>query len=88
MTVKENVTTVITLGRDSVSTIVAALRLFQRNYGDCDPETICADFPEIFTGEQMSFGVILDPVPLRNDAIDELCEELNRFAHPELKMVD
>ena len=88
MAVRENGTTVIKLGSDSVSTIVAALRLFQRNYGDCDPETICADFPEIFTGEQMSFGVILDPVPLRNDGIDELCEELNRFDHPELKVVE
>jgi len=81
---KEKGKAVIRLGRDGVSTIVAALRLFQRNYGDCDPEVIGADFPEIFTAEHLSFGVVLDPVPLLTDDIDELCERLNRLDSPEL----
>jgi hypothetical protein len=76
---------VVKLGREGVSTIVAALRLFQRTYQYCDPEAISADFPEIFTAEHMRFGVVLDPAPLYTDDIDELCEQLGRLDALELK---
>lgn len=78
----------IKMGRDGVSTIVAALRLFQRTYEYCDAEKISADFPEIFTAEHMRFGVVLDPVPLYGEEIDELCEQLGRLDALELRSAE
>ena len=85
MAKNENRKAVIKMGRDGVSTIMAALRLFQRTYEYCDAEAISADFPEIFTAEHMRFGVVLDPVPLYAEDIDELCEQLGRLDALELR---
>lgn len=78
MAVKENGTTVIKLGSDSVSTIVAALRLFQKTYKHRGVEEISADFPEIFAAEHFQFGTVLEPTPLGVEDIDALCGRLSR----------
>jgi hypothetical protein len=79
MAVKEDRKAVIKLDAGGISTIVAALRLFQRTYQYRDDEAITRDFPEIFTVERFRFGVVLEPAPLRTDDIDDLCGRLNRL---------
>lgn len=82
---KENREPLVRLGADSVSTIIAALRLFQRTYRYRDPEAISVDFPEIFTAERLRFGVVVDPAPLGAEDIDRLCDRLNCLDVLELK---
>jgi len=79
---------VVRLGADGVSTIVAALRLFQRSYRYRDDEALSEDFPEIFTAEHLRFGVVVRPAPLRTDDIDDLCEQLNGLEALELKPIE
>lgn len=88
MATKEDRKTVIKLGEDGMSTIIAALRLFQRTYKYRDVEDISADFPEIFTAEHFQFGAVLEPTPLRTDDIDDLCEQLNCSDVLELKATE
>ena len=76
----------VELDAESVSTIVAALRLFQRTYQDCDDEVLSQDFPEIFTAQHLRFGVVVEPAPLRTDDIDDLCERLNGLDAVELRV--
>ncbi len=76
MATKENRKTVVKLGEDSVSTVIAALRLFQRTYKYRDVEDISTDFPEIFTAEHFRFGAVLQPTPLGTKDIDALCDLL------------
>jgi hypothetical protein len=85
MATKEDRKAVIKLGADGVSTIVAALRLFQRAYQYRDDEAILRDFPEVFTAEHLRFGVVLEPAPLRTEDIDNLCEQLDRPGALELE---
>ena len=79
MAAKEDSEYPIELGLGGVKTIVAALRLFQETYRHRDDEAFSKDFPDIFTSEQFRFGVIAEPVPLRNDDIDRLCAQLKGF---------
>jgi|CZKY01.1.fsa_nt_gi hypothetical protein len=88
MATKENRKTVIKLDEGGVSTIIAALRLFQRTYEYRDDEAIWADFPEIFSAEQFKFGKIVEPAPLRTDDIDDLCKQLSRWDVLELTVTE
>ena len=85
METKEDGKAVVKLGADGVSTIVAALRLFQKTYQYRDDEAISGDFPEVFTAEHLRFGVVVEPAPLRTDDIDDLCEQLNGLEALELE---
>lgn len=88
MATKDDRKPVIKLDADGLSTIVAALRLFQRTYQYRDDEAVSEDFPEIFTAEHLGFGVVLEPAPLRTDDIDDLCEQLNGIDAAELKAIE
>jgi len=88
MPTKENRETVIKLGENGVSTIIAALRLFQRTYRYCDAEAISGDFPTIFTAEHFKFGDVVQPAPLRTEDIDDLCEQLSCLDFLGLKATD
>ncbi len=88
MEAEEGRKAVIKLDADGVSTIVAALRLFQTTYQYSDDEALSEDFPEIFTAEHLRFGVVVEPTPLRSDDIDDLCEKLNGLDALELKSAD
>ncbi len=88
MVASEGGKTAVRLGADGVSTIVAALRLFQRTYQDRDDEALSQDFPEIFTAQHLRFGVVVEPAPLRADDIDDLCERLNGLDELELKVTE
>ncbi len=88
MATKEGTKAVIKLDADGVSTIVAALRLFQETYHHREDEAISEDFPEIFTAEHLRFGVVVEPAPLRTDDIDSLCELLNGLDAIELKATE
>jgi len=59
-----------------LATVLAALRLFQQTYEDCDSRTIAAAWPEHFqiTGDGESD---VNPAPLGTDDIDTLCEAIN-----------
>jgi hypothetical protein len=59
-----------------LATVLAALRLFQQTYEDCDSRTIAAAWPEHFqiTGDGESD---VNPPPLGTDDIDTLCEAIN-----------
>jgi hypothetical protein len=59
-----------------MATVLAALRLFQHTYEDCDSRTIAAAWPEHFqiTGDGESD---VNPPPLGTDDIDTLCEAIN-----------
>jgi|SRR5580704_16164761 hypothetical protein len=85
MATKEDTKATIRLGADAVSTIVAALRLFQKTYRYRDDEALSGDFPEIFAADRLRFGTVVDPAPLRGDDIDSLCEQLNCLDELELK---
>jgi len=85
---KEDEKAVIKLDADGVSTIVAALRLFQRTYQYRDDEAFSEDFPEIFTAQHLQFGVVVEPTPLRADDIDDLCEKLNGLEALELRSTE
>jgi hypothetical protein len=70
------------------STIVAALRLFQRTYEYRDDEVLSEDFPEMFTAEHLRFGVVVEPTPLCTDDIDDLCERLSGVGGAEIEVTE
>lgn len=88
MATNENRKTATKLGEDGVSTIIAALRLFQRTYKYRDIEDISTDFPEIFTAERLRFGTVLEPTPLGTDDIEDLCEQLKCSDVLDLKVTE
>jgi len=66
------------------ATILAALRLFQRTYEDCDAAAIAEAFPEHFEFGTRVFdeqGQVIEqpviPQPLGSEDIDLLCERIN-----------
>jgi len=60
------------LDASDLATVLAALRMFQQRYKECDGDTIAKDWPEHFTQPN---GTLLPP--LSTEDIDELCERLN-----------
>lgn len=63
-----------------LATVLAALRLFQKTYQDCDAATLAADFPDHFTIGEPQDGdpkAVAHPIPLGTEDIDVLCERLN-----------
>ena len=74
------------LDASDYATILAALRMFQRRYEDCDATAIANDWPDHFEidethrvfdrdGQCIEQPVI--PEPLGSEDIDRLCEEIN-----------
>lgn len=62
----------------NLATVLAALRLFQRTYEDCDAEAIANDWPEHFAIEpDGTEDTFVTPEPLGTEDIDTLCEQLN-----------
>lgn len=59
------------LDSSDLATILAALRMFQKQYRDCDAEAIRADWPEHFADEA---GFPIEP--LGSEDIDALCERI------------
>ena len=56
-----------------LATVLAALRLFQKHFDNCDGDSIAAEWPDHFTRAD---GTLLPP--LGTDDIDTLCERINR----------
>jgi hypothetical protein len=66
------------LDASDVAAILAALRLFQREYKDCSIEEIGSFWPDHFSYDtDASMDQEMDPEPLGAEAIDELCERIN-----------
>jgi len=72
------------LDSSDIATILAALRMFQREYEDCDSATIQAAWPDYFAlGEEtldddgQTIEQLVVPEPLGSMDIDELCEQIN-----------
>ena len=65
------------LDTSDVATILAALRLFQREYEDCDSVHIADAWPMHFNVQGDGDDVEVVPDPLGSIRIDELCERIN-----------
>lgn len=74
------------LDESDLATILAALRLFQREYEDCDSVTIADRWPMHFNvqvpggergGQDISEELVVVPQPLGSLDIDGLCERIN-----------
>jgi hypothetical protein len=74
------------LDESDVATILAALRLFQREYEDCDSVHIADAWPMHFNvqspggevgGQDVSDELVVVPQPLGSEDIDALCERIN-----------
>jgi hypothetical protein len=74
------------LDQSDVATILAALRLFQREYEDCDSVHIADAWPMHFNvqspggevgGQDVSDELVIVPQPLGSEDIDALCERIN-----------
>jgi hypothetical protein len=71
-------TIVVQLDSSELATILAALRLFQREYEDCDAVSIADAWPMHFNvqGDDPEELVVV-PQPLGTKDIDTLCERIN-----------
>jgi len=68
------------LDASDVATILAALRLFQREYEDMDAVQIADAWPMHFnvqTRSQYEDSATVEPMPLGTMDIDALCERIN-----------
>jgi hypothetical protein len=74
------------LDQSDVATILAALRLFQREYEDCESVHIADAWPMHFNvqspggevgGQDVSDELVVVPEPLGSEDIDALCERIN-----------
>ena len=71
-----------------LATTLAALRLFQREYEDCDSVAIAEAWPEHFTIEGEGEERTVTPQPLGTEDIDALCERINLGpTQPKLRVV-
>src|SRR5580700_4588994 len=65
------------LDSSDVATILAALRLFQREYEDCDSVHIADAWPMHFAVSEEGDEMEVTPQPLGSLDIDDLCERIN-----------
>jgi hypothetical protein len=65
------------LDESDVATILAALRLFQREYEDCDSVHIADAWPMHFAVSGEGDEMEVTPQPLGSLDIDALCERIN-----------
>jgi hypothetical protein len=65
------------LDESDVATILAALRLFQREYEDCDSVYIADSWPMHFAVSGEGDEMEVTPQPLGSEDIDALCERIN-----------
>lgn len=68
----EKVVTGIAFDPSERATVLASLRLFQKQYDSCNSDAIRADWPEHFTADDGS-----TIPPLGSEDIDALCESIN-----------
>lgn len=63
-----------TLDKSDITTILVALRAFQRQFEDCAGRVIAQAFPDYF---DLFDDDTVSPEPLSSEDIDDLCEKLN-----------
>jgi hypothetical protein len=65
------------LDASDVATILAALRLFQKEYEDFDSVSIADAWPMHFNVQGDGDDIAVEPEPLGSIRIDDLCERIN-----------
>jgi hypothetical protein len=65
------------LDSSDVATILAALRLFQKEYEDFDSVSIADAWPMHFNVQGDGDDITVEPEPLGSIRIDDLCERIN-----------